>query len=716
MSDHEAADAGTTGTTGPSEPAGTASAAPPRQPWLHELAVCVDGNATALSSPGGDIEPGTAQGLYVDDVRVLSEATIRLDAEAPTPVAHGASGPRAEFVLSARNLGNPGPDPTVEVHRTRVLEDGAMVERVVLTSRAAQTVRARLVVELAGDGAPIGSVKAGHVVHDAVAPHVDGDALVTSFDRHVTRTSFEPAPAALLVGEGRAVVELDLVVEPGGSSATTVRVETARTSGSVLDADPGHAAVAWDGVRVVADDPRLAHVVDHSMDDLRHLLLLDPDDPADVFAAAGTPWYLTLFGRDSIWAARMMLPFGSDLAAGTLRVLARRQGTKDDPRSAEAPGKIPHELRRTAYLDPESGLALPPVYYGTVDATALWVTLLVEAWQWGMPEDEVRALLPNLRAAVQWLTTLGQPDDEGLLKYLDTSGTGLANQGWKDSGDSIRWRDGHIADGPIALVEAQAYAIEALAGAGRLLRALGEDGADGAVAESGALKERVAERFWVETDAGRHLAIALDGHGAAVDGLASNMGHVLGTGVLTPAESDSVAAQLTGAELLDEFGVRTLGSGNGGFNPIGYHTGSIWTHDSAIVALGLAREGHRGESAAVAKALVASAEAFDYRWPELYSGVPMMGRPSPYPASCRPQAWSAASAGALVTVALGLRANLPAGVLEVDPVVPPPFGALRVEGLRVGDATVTVSVDRDGRVEVTGAPEGVEVRLGGASA
>jgi glycogen debranching enzyme len=708
VSHHEAADAETTVTT--------AKTPPPRQPWLHQLNVCVNGNATALSSPGGDIEPGTAQGLYVDDVRVLSGATVRIDGEAPAFVAEGASGPRAEFVLSARNLGNPGPDPTVEVHRTRVLEDGAMVERLVLTSRASDTVRARVVVELSADGAPIGSVKAGHVVHPEVAPEVDGDALVTTFERHVSRTTFEPAPAALLVGGGRAIVELDVVVEPGESASTTLRLETTRSSNSVLDADPGRSAVAWDGVRVVADDPRLAHVVDHSMDDLRHLLLLDPEDRADVFAAAGTPWYLTLFGRDSIWAARMMLPFGTDLAAGTLRVLARRQGTTDDPRSAEAPGKIPHELRRTAYLDPESGLALPPVYYGTVDATALWVTLLVEAWQWGLPDAQVRALLPNLRAATEWLTTSGQPDEDGLLKYLDTSGTGLANQGWKDSGDSIRWRDGRIADGPIALVEAQAYAVEALTGAARLLRALGEDGADEAEKQAGALRDRLGERFWVETDAGRHLAIALDGHGDAVDGLASNMGHVLGTGVLTPADSASVAAQLTGPELLDEFGIRTMGSGNGGFNPIGYHTGSIWTHDSAIVALGLAREGHRAESAQVATALVASAEAFDYRWPELYSGLPMMGRPSPYPASCRPQAWSAASAGALVTVALGLRADLPAGVLEVDPAVPPPFGALRVEGLRVGDATVTVSVDRDGRAEVTGVPEGVEVRLGGASA
>ena len=692
------------------------AAVPPRQPWLHQLNICVNGNATALSGTCGDIEPSTSHGLYVDDVRVLGTATVRIDGEAPAFVAQGASGARAEFVLSARNLGNPGPDPTVEVHRTRLLEDGAMVERLVLTSRASETVTATVAVELAGDGAPIGSVKAGHVVHPAVAPSRDGDALVFSFERHTGRVEFDPAPSAVVVTDDGAVVELEMSVEPGGSTVATMRVEATRDAASVLDADPGHSAVSWDSVEVVADDPRLRHLVEHAMDDLQHLLLRDPDDADDVFAAAGTPWYLTLFGRDSIWAARMMLPFGTDLAGGTLRVLARRQGKVVDPRSAEAPGKIPHELRRTAYLDPESGLALPPVYYGTVDATALWVTLLVEAWQWGMAEDEVRALLPNLRAALQWLTTDGRPDDDGLLKYLDTSGTGLANQGWKDSGDSIRWRDGRIADAPIALVEAQAYAVEALSGAARLLRALGEDGGDDAERQAKELRERIADRFWVQTDAGRYLAIALDGHGDAVDGLGSNMGHVLGTGVLTEAESASVAAQLTGEELLDEFGIRTMGSGNGGFNPIGYHTGSIWTHDTAIAALGLAREGHRAESALVAKSLVASAEAFDYRWPELYSGLPMMGRPSPYPASCRPQAWSAASAGALVTVALGLRADVPAGTIDIDPVVPAPFGALRVEGLRLGDATVTVSVDRDGQVDVTGVPEGIEVRVRGGRA
>ena len=341
------------------------------------------------------------------------------------------------------------------------------------------------------------------------------------------------------------------------------------------------------------------------------------------------------------------------------------------------------------------------------------MTLLGEAWQWGLPEEQVRALLPSLRAAVGWLTGPGQPDVDGLLKYLDTTGTGLANQGWKDSGDSIRWRDGRIADAPIALVEAQAYAVEALNHAAHLLHRLGEDGAQEAERAAEDLRERLNRAFWVTTDAGRHLAIALDGSGAAVDGLGSNMGHVLGTGALSDVDAAAVAATVTGEELLDRFGIRTLGRANGGFNPIGYHTGSIWTHDTAITAWGLAREGHTAEASRVVRALLDSAEAFDYRWPELYSGVPMMGRPSPYPASCRPQAWSAASAGVLVTVALGLRPD-GAGGLVVSPPRPAPFGALHVEGLRFRGQEFAVSVDADGQASVSGLPSGFEVH--GASA
>ncbi|KRF29695.1 glycogen debranching N-terminal domain-containing protein [Phycicoccus sp. Soil802] len=686
----------------------------PRQPWLHDLRIIVDGNATALSATTGDVSPGAGHGLFVDDVRLLSRLELTVSGETPSAVASEAGGATAEFFGAARGLGDEGPDPTVEVRRVRTLEGATLHEDVTVTSRAARTVRATLRLELGSDGLAIARVKYGTFDAPSVAPELTDGVLTFTTERHSTRVDFDPGPTRLEVATDRAVVSHDVVVEPGESQTLRVTVTASRTTASEFDADPGGAAVTWGDIRVTSDEPRLAPLVAQSTDDLQHLLLRDPLEPADVFAAAGSPWYLTLFGRDSIWAARMMLPFGTELAGGTLRALARRQGTRHDADSAEQPGKIAHEVRRTAYTgSPRKGdLALPPLYYGTVDATALWVTLLVEAWRWGLSEGEVRALLPNLRAAVAWLTSDGQPDDDGFLKYLDTTGHGLANQGWKDSGDSMRMRDGSVAAAPIALVEAQAYAVEALLGAADLLDALGEDGADTARVEAGALRERVRRAFWVEGGAGRYLAMALDGSGKPVDGLGSNMGHALGTGTLDAAEAAAVGETVTGDELLDTFGVRTLGTGNGGFNPIGYHTGSVWTHDTAIVALGLAREGLTGPAARVAQALVASAEAFDYRWPELYSGLPMLGRPSPYPASCRPQAWSAASAGAILTVALGLRADLPGGVLHVDPVLPLPFGALRVEGLRLGGVPFTVSVSRDGEVEVTGVPQEVRISRG----
>jgi glycogen debranching enzyme len=499
-------------------------------------------------------------------------------------------------------------------------------------------------------------------------------------------------------------------VEPGQSGTVSVLVTATRTSPSRFDADPGCDGVGWGDVRVTADDARVAPLVSQSLTDLQHLLLRDPLAPDDIFAAAGTPWYLTLFGRDSIWAARMMLPFGTELAGGTLRTLARRQGTADAPERAELPGKIPHEVRRTAHGSADGTLALPSLYYGTVDATALWVSLLVDAWRWGLPETQVRDLLPNLRAALGWITGPGQPDPDGFLTYLDTTGTALVNQGWKDSTDAMRFRDGRIAKAPIALVEAQAYAVEALAGAADLLDTLGEGGGSGAREHAAALRARIRGAFWAGEAGGRYLAMALDGAGRRVDGVGSNMGHVLGTGVLEKDEAAAVAATVTGPELLGEYGVRTFGTGNGGFNPIGYHTGSIWTHDTAIVALGLAREGRAAQAATVAQCLVAAGAAFGNRWPELYSGLPMMGRPAPYPAACRPQAWSAASAGALVSVALGLRADLPSGVLEVRPSRSAPFGALRVEGLRLGPHAFAVEVNREGVVRVDGVAGGVQVR------
>ena len=254
--------------------------------------------------------------------------------------------------------------------------------------------------------------------------------------------------------------------------------------------------------------------------------------PGDTFLAAGAPWFFTLFGRDSLWAARMLLPLGTDLAAGTLRVLAARQGTVTDVDSAEQPGKILHEVRAKPLSLGEEGRVLPPVYYGTVDATPLWVCLLHDAWRWGMPADQVEALLPAMERALAWMTDHGDADGDGFLEYVDEGGHGLANQGWKDSGDSVQWRDGTLATGPIALCEVQAYAHEAALGGAALLEAFGRPGADRWRAWAAELATRFRAAFWVQDATGRYPAIALDADKRAVDTVTSNIGHLLGTGLL----------------------------------------------------------------------------------------------------------------------------------------------------------------------------------------
>lgn len=407
----------------------------------------------------------------------------------------------------------------------------------------------------------------------------------------------------------------------------------------------------------------------------------------------------------------MLLPLGTDLAAGTLRTLAARQGTRHDPRTAEQPGKILHELRPGA-MDLGDGSVIPPVYYGTVDATALWVCLLHDAWRWGMAAQEVEALLPAMEAALEWMIADGDADGDGFLEYLDVSGTGLANQGWKDSGDSVQWRDGTLATGPIALCEVQAYAHEAALDGAALLEAFGRPGAAQWRRWAAELSERFRARFWVQDERGPYPAIALDADKRPVDSLTSNIGHLLGTGLLTEQEEDLVAARLVGPDLDSGYGLRTLAQGSEGYWPLRYHGGSVWTHDTAIALAGLTRTGHREEAARFVEGLLAAAADQDYRLPELHSGDARGAVPSvvPYPAACRPQAWSAASAVVLLMSVLGLDPDVPAGALRVRPAVPSPVGGLEVSGLRVAGGTLSVSIGPDGEVRALSVPAGLDPR------
>jgi glycogen debranching enzyme len=466
--------------------------------------------------------------------------------------------------------------------------------------------------------------------------------------------------------------------------------------------DPG--AVMLPGPRgafaapaVRAHDRRLERLVARSVDDLAALRLTTAIDDGDTFLGAGVPWYLTLFGRDSLWAARMMLPLGTELALGTLRALARRQGSTVDPETGEAPGKIMHELRRS---DVSLGYRLPAAYYGTIDATLLWISLLHDAWRWGLARSAVERLLPPLEAALGWLAEHADPDGDGFLEYRDETGRGLANQGWKDSGDAVRFHDGRLAAPPIALAEVQGYAYRAAVDGAALLDAFGRPGGDRWRAWAEAMATRFRGAFWVSE--GRYPALALDRDKRPVDSLTSNAGHLLGTGLLTGAEEAKVAAALADPAMSGGYGLRTMSSADRGFAPLSYHCGSIWAHDTAIVAAGLARGGFAAEALTLVDGLLTAAEAFDFRLPELYGGDARteLSRPVPYPAACHPQAWSAAAAILILQAWLGLEPDVPNGVVRLNPLP----GAPAVDGLRIAGHPVSF----DGKT-LTDLPDGLRL-------
>ncbi|WP_328587569.1 amylo-alpha-1,6-glucosidase [Serinibacter arcticus] len=299
---------------------------------------------------------------------------------------------------------------------------------------------------------------------------------------------------------------------------------------------------------------------------------------------------------------------------------------------------------------------LPPVYFGTVDATALWICLLHDAWRWGMADADVEALLPTLEKALGWLRDHGDGNGDGFVDYVDATGSGLANQGWKDSGDSVQWRDGSLAEGPIGLCEVQAYAYEAATSAAVLLEAFGRDGASEWRTWAADLAERFRAAFWTSDEQGPYLGVAVDRHGNLVDSVASNMGHVVGTGILTPEEERLVADRLVSPQMSSGLGLRTLSSAMGGYWPLRYHGGAVWAHDTAIAVSGLVRAGLDDQADVLVTGLLAAAERFDFQLPELFAGTSLddVGDVVSYPASCHPQAWSAASAVTVLQAVLGL--------------------------------------------------------------
>ncbi len=625
------------------------------QPLFSDAIVVLRAPTQVWSGRGGDLGGGAIDGVYHGDTRFIREIEMTYDGMHPEWISASPDGAsRIVFGGLMRAIDSRHPDPKVRLLRERTVADGEVSETLSVVSGVTFEVRTALRVRLASEFAPMAEVKTGAPLKratDASAGVADGSAHARVDSDSLSSTITASGATVTLDGD-EITLEWPIVVPAGGRTDVTWRV---RMDDPEMVVRAVTRPTGWN-VRLEGGDPRLARWLDRSLADLDALRLALADHPDEEFFAAGAPWFFTLFGRDSLWAARLALPVDRRIAATTLRVLARLQGDSSEADTAEQPGKILHELRAGPFEIPEEGIVLPPVYYGTVDATALWICLLADARAWGMPEPEVRALLPALRAALDWMVHHGDSDGDGFIDYIDTTGHGLANQGWKDSGDSIQWRDGTLAEGPIALCEVQGYAYEAaLSGAG-LLDGLGESGADDLRVWAARLKSRFAAAYWVSTPEGRYPAVALDARKRPVDTLTSNIGHLLGTGILDPHEESEVARLLVGPSMLSGYGVRTMSTRATGYWPLSYHGGSVWTHDTAIIAHGMARAGLRREADIVIRGLLAAAEGFEFRMPELHSGDPASetSRPVPYPAACRPQAWAAAAAITAMQVALGL--------------------------------------------------------------
>jgi hypothetical protein len=709
------------------------------QPWLHNLITVLSAPTMMLSGQDGQVRRSGAQGVLHAHSRMLSEAVLEVNGAEPSPISSGlVSAGNALFAAIPRQTPTDAADPSMWLTRERTVRPGAVQETVRVSGgpRASGTVRVTL--RVAADLAMLTDIKAGRPC-PRVPIAVTRSGLQWGDDRLKVQLS-APGATATVTGGGEAQLtwqmqlvghdeedigwqlsvhdETAVVVAPSRASsgwAWSPVADSAQPSPATAAEPPDGPALAdGDGVRadgprgVWADsaDSRLPRLLARSIGDAAALCMATTRAPDDVFLGAGAPWYLTLFGRDSIWAARMLLPFGWELARGTLRALAAFQGHRVDLLTGEAPGKIPHELRPTS-REPGHNGALPPLYYGTIDATPLWICLLRDAWRWGMPADDVRELLPAMIRALAWMRDHGDADGDGLLEYRDASGRGLANQGWKDSHDAIRFTNGQFAEAPVTLCEVQGYAYQAAMAGAELLDKFGEPGAADWQSWASRLATTFRSSFWVTDPVASYPALALDRHKNKVDAVTSNIGHLLGTGLLTEEEEDLVARRLSGPDMNSGFGLRTMSAASSAYSPLSYHCGSVWSHDTAIVTLGLARSGHLETAAALADGLLDAASAFDWRLPELFSShsraeVPW---PSPYPPSCRPQAWATAAAGALVQAMLGLDVNVPAGTVSLSPArlqTHFPWAPLRVHGLVAGHETFSAGVDADGDGHISG--------------
>ncbi len=678
----------------------------------------IEGSTFCISEAGGDILPGRPQGLFVRDTRMLSRWELTVDGLPPQPLTVQQDQPYAATFLGRMPPRGGKADSTVLVVRSRYVGDG-MREDVTIRNTASQPRRCALMLTAEADFADLFEVK-GRAKPRAAATTSSADAaLVISSGRRERRQELQitgdenPAISdgtlrwSLSVpGHAERTVSVEVVPVDDGTPMT-LRYPRGQ---AIEQTKPARRLRKWlrSGPQIRTPDRNLAEVLDRSVEDLGALRIFDPEHPRWPVVAAGAPWFMALFGRDSLLTAAMLLPWDPGLASGTLRTLAAWQGADVDPASEEEPGKILHEVR----FGPAASFALGgrSAYYGSVDATPLFVMLLGDLHRWGGKDSVIAGLLPHADRALDWIESYGDADGDGFIEYCRKTSRGLANQGWKDSWDGINFADGTIAEPPIALAEVQGYAYAAYRARAQLARYFGDDSAASLWRKKAKqLKRNFNEQFWLP-DRG-WFAVGLDADKQPIDSLTSNIGHCLWTGIADKDKAASVARHLLSEQMFSGWGIRTLATSMAAFNPMSYHNGSVWPHDNALCAAGLMRYGFVEHAQRVTDAVIDAAAHFGYRLPELYCGFARdeFSAPVPYPTSCSPQAWAAAAPLQLLHSILRFTPDFGSGQIWCSPAVPTRYLPLRVGGLRVGKSRLVVEVGH-GEWELTGVePVSVQV-------
>jgi len=652
----------------------------------------LEGNTFVVSDRRGDIEasPTDPGGLFAWDTRFLSRWVLTVDGKRLTALStDDLNYYEARFFL-VLGTSTVYVNANLTVIRQRAVGHGFR-ESITLLNHHTGPVDLRLRMDVACDFVDLFEVKDALAKQGTCTTRVEDGALVISYDRdtfHRDTTVSASEPASRVDESG---LEFDVHLDAHGSWSTELYVaprigrpdvpSLMSVDGVGPGADGGgpEELEEWLAAapRLLTDSDQLAATYRRSLVDLAALRFSPAIAGSRSLPAAGLPWFMTMFGRDSIFTSLQALPFNPGLAETTLRVLGDWQGSRVDDFRDEDPGRILHEMRYgelTAFQErPHSP------YYGSADSTPLWLVLLDEYERWSGDSGLVREFEPEARAAIHWIDTYADLQGNGYISYQRRNEqTGLENQCWKDSWDSISFKDGRLPGFPRATCELQGYAYDAKVRVARLARQFWDDPAyaDALERQAADLKARFDRDFWVED--GGYYALALEADGTRVDALSSNIGHLLWSGIVDDAKASTIAAHLLGPRLFSGWGVRTLADDQARYNPIGYHVGTVWPFDNSFIAWGLRRYGFREEAARVAAGVLDAAGFFEGRLPEAFGGYErsLTRYPVQYPTACSPQAWSTGAPLLFLRTMLGLDAV--GEHLIVDPAVPVSFGRIEL--------------------------------------